>query len=207
MLVRRSSRRGFVVVVVALALIFFVGFAAVALDGGVLYDLQKSAQSAADAAALAAATDLYNGKSNSTATTDAQTVAADLGFLSSQVTVNIPPLSGTYTNQSGYAEVIVSPSQNRYFSAVLGTGPITVQGRAVAVGALAPFANGIIVLDPNHSNALTTTNSANIVVTNGSIIVDSNDSNGGTATNTGYVQAPTMSFSGNPGYNPSSNSR
>src|SRR5438105_3389553 len=55
-----SQRRpGKVVVLVALLLTGLVGVAAIAVDGGLLQDERRRAQAAADAAAMAAAEDLY----------------------------------------------------------------------------------------------------------------------------------------------------
>src|SRR5262249_26572927 len=54
-----KRRRGIVAVLVAVSLIGLVGIVAIALDGGVLQDNKRRVQSAADAAALAAATVLY----------------------------------------------------------------------------------------------------------------------------------------------------
>src|SRR5207247_859405 len=75
----------------------------------------------ARAAALAvAAADGYTGASNST------------------VTVNIPPKSGEYRGQNGYAEVIISTKVSRSFSSVFGAAPVSVTSRAVAAGTFVP---------------------------------------------------------------------
>src|SRR6188472_4484966 len=54
-----EKRRGAVAVQVAISLLAIMGVVALALDGGLLRDNKRQVQSAADAAALAAATDLY----------------------------------------------------------------------------------------------------------------------------------------------------
>jgi Flp pilus assembly protein TadG len=59
-MVHASKRRsGAVIVLVALCLIAMLGIVAISLDGGFLLDQRRRLQSAADAAALAAAIDLY----------------------------------------------------------------------------------------------------------------------------------------------------
>ena len=52
-------RTGTVIVVVAVCLIGILAFVALALDGGMLLDKRRQAQCASDAAALAAANDMY----------------------------------------------------------------------------------------------------------------------------------------------------
>ena len=56
----RSQRRGAVAVWVAVSLVVLLGVAAISLDGGVLLAERRHAQSTADAAALAAASDMYH---------------------------------------------------------------------------------------------------------------------------------------------------
>src|SRR5262245_38367492 len=122
MLVRESLspavRRGKVVALVALCLIAIVGAVAIAADGGLLLDNRRRVQTAADMAALAAATDLFkNYQTNTGADPDgsasdkAYAAAAAEGFpkngSESTVTVNIPPTSGDHVGESGYVEVII----------------------------------------------------------------------------------------------------
>ena len=204
-------RIGVVAPTVALLLVVIVGVTAIALDGGMLLKDRREVRAAADAAALAAAIDLYQnydqnkGKDPSgTAATSAKDTAKDNGYADGvngvTVTVNIPPKSGPYSGQDGYAEVIITMQEDRYFSAIWGSGKIPVSGRAVAEGTKTPKANGIIVLDPKDSNTLTTTNTANITVQQANIVVDSNDSMGGSISNSGNIQAVELDFSGDPGY-------
>ena len=207
-------RVGIVAPTVALLMTVIVGVVAIAIDGGLLMMDRREVRSAADAAALAAAIDLYQnydqnkGKDPSgTAATSAKDTAQDNGYVDGvngvTVKVNIPPQSGTYVAQDGYAEVIITMQQQRFFSAIWGSAKIPVSGRAVAQGTKTPKANGIIVLDPAGSNDLTTTNTANIIVQHANIVVDSSDSKGGSISNSGNIQAVELDFSGNPGYNTS----
>ena len=55
----KSRRKGNVIVLTVVSLVAVIGFAAVALDGGLLQYNRRFAQAVADAAALAAADDLY----------------------------------------------------------------------------------------------------------------------------------------------------
>jgi hypothetical protein len=169
---------------------------------------RRQAQRAADSAALAAAVDLFtkfnknNGVDTSgTAKQSALTTAAANGYtndgVSSTVTVNIPPKSGEFVGQKGYAEVLISYNQSRFFSAIWGSGALKVAARAVARGTYTPANPGILILDPTDNNTLDVTASGNVTVTGGgSIIVDSKSPNGGaTCTNTGNIVADTIDLS------------
>lgn len=62
-----KKRRGTVAVIVALSLVAVLSVVALALDGGILYEDRRDIQAAADAAALAAADDLFNNYGSTTA--------------------------------------------------------------------------------------------------------------------------------------------
>src|SRR5262245_35726390 len=132
-------RKANVAVLTAVCLTALIAIVAIALDGGVLLDDSKRVQSAADASAMAAAEDLflhwqtYTGADTlGTAKAAATRLAAENGY--PNVTVNIPPASGYYAGQAGYAEVIISYSQPRYFSSLFGSADLPVVARAVAQG-------------------------------------------------------------------------
>jgi hypothetical protein len=208
------SRRGVVAVVVALCLTVLVGVIAIVIDGGLLQDDRRSVQAAADAAALAAADDLYlnyptkNGlDSGGSAAKAAYSTATANGFTNDHavatVTVNIPPASGKFTGQAGYAEVIITYNQPRYFSNIFGVGAVPVSARAVARGQWVPQNNGVIVLDPTASGSLSANGNGDTFVKNSSIIVDSNSSTAATTVGNSYVADPNRPIDitgANPGY-------
>jgi Flp pilus assembly protein TadG len=209
--VRGRRRRGIVAPLVALCLVGLLGVVAIVVDGGLLLANRRKARAVADAAALAAAIDLYtnyatnNGLDPSgTAVASAKATAADNGVKNgaagATVVINIPPKSGPSQGSPGFAEAIITIQQPRYFSSIFGSGNLSIAARAVARGTLAPKADGIIVLAPTGSNDLMTSNSANITVKNGSIIVNSSDPKGGTISNTGNISANALYFTGSPGY-------
>src|SRR5947209_2037375 len=72
----RSRRRGMAAVQVALTLTALLGIAAIALDGGILLAERRHVQAAADAAALAGATDLFANFSTNQGTDPSGTAAA-----------------------------------------------------------------------------------------------------------------------------------
>jgi hypothetical protein len=193
----------------AVSIVPLLGIAAIALDGGLLLSDRRGAQRAADAAALAAAVDLFNNYTtnkgvdvNGTAAKSAITTAAANGFpnngTTSTVTVHIPPKSGGFASDpGGYAEVVISYNESRYFSRIWGSSNIPVTARAVAHGEFTPANPGVLVLDPTDNNTLDVTASGNVTVTgHGSINVNSKSANGGaTMTNTGNIVADNINLS------------
>jgi Flp pilus assembly protein TadG len=202
---RNRTRRGAIVVLVAFCLAAILAFVAIAIDGGSLLEERRQAQATADAAALAAAENLFANypknkglDAGGNAAAAAQAVAAANGFNNdgtrSIVTVRTSPL--TYLggpNQGlplpkGYVEVTVQYNQPRYFSSVIGTGTIPVQARAVGRGNWEPAFVGIHVLDLYAKAALNSVGGSSATVTGGAkVIVNSNDpeaaiTNGGTVT-------------------------
>jgi uncharacterized membrane protein len=169
---KSEKRRGAIAVLVAISLVAIVGVVAIALDGGLLLDNHRQVQSAADAAALAAADDLFsnyitnNGLDPSgTAKVSALSTASANGYsndgVTSVVTVNIPPKSGNFVGKAGYAEVIIQFNQKRNFSSIFGSGSLPVKARAVARGN--PGNIGILILDPHLQGALEIRGNVNIL--------------------------------------------
>jgi hypothetical protein len=107
------------------------------------------------------------------ANTAATNSAATNGF--PNPTVNIPPKTGPWANQPGFAEVIIHYQQNRYFSAVWDTSNLSVQARAVGQGYWGGSGDGIYVLDPSQKSAFgASSNNVGFTLTgNAAVIVDS----------------------------------
>src|SRR5947209_6052673 len=165
----RKARKGTVLLLVTVCLSGMLGFAALAIDGGVLLDDRQRVQSAADAAALAAADQLflnwqsYNGLDVDLSAKHAA-VASAKGNGFPNATVNIPPLAGSFAGKAGYAEVIVQYTQKRFFSSIFGSTGVDVRGRAVAQGRWAAAKIGVLVLNPTAGGAATTTGGASVGV-------------------------------------------
>jgi hypothetical protein len=173
---KMQSRKGAVVILVAVLLVALIGMLALVLDGGLLQDDRRGAQAAADAAALAAATELFKNYTLITPTTNpplwdpsgaaesaAQNSATTNGFpnnnTTSTVDVHIPPTSGPFAGQKGCAEVIVTFYQKRYFSTIWGSTQIPVKARAVARARYGGTGAGIVILDPTADHSLDATGS------------------------------------------------
>ncbi len=196
-----GRRQGVVAVYVAVALVALMGILALGLDGGLMQDNRRRAQAAADAAALAGATEQFSNypailTSISTpgaavmdpggaAATAAMTSASRHGYANdgteSTVTVNVPPSTGPFApaNQSpaelsrvaGYIEVVITYNQPRYFSSIWGRSRIPVAARAVARGRWGGSGNGVIVLNPSASYALDASGQGRVRLTGGAAMV------------------------------------
>jgi Flp pilus assembly protein TadG len=205
--IANTRRRGTVAVLVATSLVLMMGATALVLDGGLILADRRRAQAAADAAALAASYSLYSNQAsengldpNHKARDAARAMASANGFAhdgaSTVVTVNVPPTTGPFVGQAGYAEVVVAFKRPRIFSALWGRGTMGVTGRAVARATLGPYSPAsIILLDPSASASLSAAGSARVVAATG-IQVNSSSPSAAKATNSGSVTAPTINIVG-----------
>ena len=204
-----GRRLGAVAVMMAVTMALLLSIVAISLDGGTLLAERRHAQATADAAALAAASELYknawsvsvlNFDPNGTAAQSALDLAKANGYANdgatSTVTVNIPPKSGPYVGITGYAEVIVEYNVTRSFSNIFTSGPIKVRARAVALGAPIAADVGILVLDPTGKSAFNANGSGGATVTGTPIIVDSNNADAAIAGGGGAVSAPEIDITG-----------
>jgi hypothetical protein len=181
---RRKSQGGQAVIFVAVALPLLCGVLGLAFDIGFFEFMQRNAQTAADAGALAGAIDLPYG----TAATGATAGTAANGFTNGSggvtVTVNNPPATGPHAGGTcggsspslncNFVEVIVSQPEPTFFLKMLGIGPsATVAARAVATSVQGDC---VFALSPTASSALNITLGW-LNLPNCAIIVDSSSSN------------------------------
>lgn len=118
---RATDERGVVLVMVAILMVVILGAAALAVDLGSFYKAQRQAQSAADAAALAAAQVLPSATAASTTGT-------------SYVTQNYPGATATVSVNTtvNQATVTVNANTPSFFGKALGLTKEKVTARAVA---------------------------------------------------------------------------
>lgn len=205
---KSHKRLGAVALTVAFSLTLLLGYAAISVEGGSLHEQKRRAQATADAAAMAAASILYEnypakqGKDPSgTATQAAFDYAAKNGYANdgslTSVIVNLPPSSGPYQGKDGFVEVIVTYYQDRSFSRVFGSQKIPVRARAVARGAwVAPNA-GVIVLDYTGKGALSAQGNGAFTESGAPVIVNSNSASAVVDTGNGKLIAPEFRITGN----------
>lgn len=203
MIPRRHAGRlrpGATLVKVMVLLPVIVGVAALCLDGGRMMDERRSVQGVADAAALAAANELYSSYSSAhgldpsgTARTAAIQVAVANGYPATAVTVNIPPASGQFAGQAGYVEVLLDSSVTTSFGRVFTNSDCPVSARSVARGE--PLKIGIILLRPTGAGAFN--NSAAVfTILNKPLVVNSNDPAAFTSTGLAMLSLSRMDVTG-----------
>src|SRR5579862_4938243 len=157
---RQSRERGQALVTVVLALAVLLGFCGLAIDMGMLRFQKRIQQTAADAAALAGASNIGFGS----VTAGAQSAAAANGFTDNTggvlssctssgaavgnvcVVVNNPPSTGPQTGNSNYVEALVSVVQPTYFMKVFNVNSTPVTARAVAAKLSATNADCLYLL-------------------------------------------------------------
>jgi hypothetical protein len=126
------GQRGTVAALVAASGTVLIGFAGLAVEGGSWYLAMRKASTAADLAAMAGAAARDQGNPASAVALDS---AARNGFSNGgriEVTVNNPPLSGTYAGNAAAVEVIITQTQTMSLSRLFLASAPTVRSRAVA---------------------------------------------------------------------------
>jgi len=213
-----KSERGQALIIFALAAIGIFGIVGLAIDGSAKFSDRRHAQNAADSAALAAALAKANaldaGLSNSPAEcpptsglpsdvcaaviTAALNLANENGYdnsSSKQVDVYSPPISGYYTGDPSYVQVIIDSDVNTTFSRVVGIDQthnlveavaMTKEGGALGNGAM------IIAYDPDPScssgvgsggGSVDVSGNSTITLSGGGIFLNSDETCGYSAPN------------------------
>jgi hypothetical protein len=135
---RQNNEDGQTLIIVAIGLTAILGFMALATDVGIQFRNRRLAQTAADASAMAGASQMLTSAIGTTLTTDINAVgeaaAAQNGFTngSGGATVYVgPPEDGPYAGNASYVEAIVTQSSPTIFMAILGRNAMTVSAEAV----------------------------------------------------------------------------
>jgi hypothetical protein len=162
-------------VLAALSMVVVLGGTGLALDVAQATVDHRSAQVAADAAALAGAQQLPGLASSaiSAATTQATLNGYTHGGAVT-VTVHSPPTSGTHSGDPNSVEVVITEQVETRFVRALNINVVPVQVRAVATTFAGPVPCGLYVLNPTISGALNNVGNANTTVNGGCIQVNSN---------------------------------
>ena len=167
---RHSSRKeadGQILVIFAGGLLLFLAILALVIDIGLVINLRRQEQNAADPAALAAARYVPNGTAGvPDMWTAACFYASQNGFIptrsdnatscvtgqtpdGSVLTVFYPPSknAGGYAGNAGHVEVVLTRPHQSYFARVVGLPTFTVTSSAVAANMLGPAgASSLIAL-------------------------------------------------------------
>jgi Flp pilus assembly protein TadG len=147
---KRNNESGQALVFTAVAMVALIGFLGLAVDMGTLRYEKRLQQSAADAAAIAGASNLAASESSSGIEAGAVAAAASNSFSAASastgcppaapaaavgsvaVTVNNPPCSGPHNTDLKYVEAYVSVVQPTFFMRIFGVNSETITARAVA---------------------------------------------------------------------------
>jgi hypothetical protein len=148
MLEKKRSESGQVMVLLILAIVGLVGFAALALDGGMLYSERRHAQGAADAAALAAAFAKVKGTNLHSAALDrllsnkypvtygpCTPAGPDCTHgVGTQWSIEIsnPPRSGEYMGDANFIQVFITSEIQPALAHLVYPGPLVTTVEAVA---------------------------------------------------------------------------
>lgn len=179
--VRRAlarAERGQAIVLVMLVFVGLLGAIGLAVDGGRLYSDRRSAQNAADNAALAGAFALCN---SANVVNAAVASATQNGYTASPpnvvVTVSNPPTTGPHTGDNEYVEVNIRAQSQLTFGRLVYSGTLESSGRAVARctsgGGTIGGGNGLIALNPSQDRTIELAPSGCIKVNGGGIFVNS----------------------------------
>ena len=174
---KHRGERGQFLVLFVLALVVMLGFVALTIDVGLAFQERRNAQNGADAAALAAAEDLRDGKGTAVAVATAQSYLAAHGYQSPDdtVTINIPPASGNHAGDPSYVEVIVQTEEPPVFRAPLTSMIWTISGRGVATFESGGGANAaILTLNETACKSFDASGTAGLSIdNNGGIVANS----------------------------------
>lgn len=130
---RSTASDGQVVIILAIAMFALIGFVALSIDTGFLMAERRQAQSAADAGALAAATDVLRNKSLDVVQNAGKAYGAENAEVTAgEVVINWPPASGEYAGNKKYVEAIVTKDVDKFFIGAVYDGDWKVTARAVA---------------------------------------------------------------------------
>jgi Flp pilus assembly protein TadG len=172
---RNRKEAGQALILTALALVVLMGFAGLAIDMGVMRYDKRLQQTAADAAAIAGASNQSFGESIAGVAAGAQDAATRVGYTDNGggqvsnctgaavgticVEANNPPKTGPHgcnggTCDSNYVEALVAVVHPTYFMKILGINKETITARAVAASLGGGDGNGCLyTLNPPSSGA------------------------------------------------------
>jgi hypothetical protein len=179
----RRRQKGYVLFTMAATSIVICAFAGLVVDLGYAEFVRREAQTAADAGAKSAAFQIKNGHTDSIAAAAKQDTANN-GFTDGSggvtVTMNHPPLTGNYTGNNSYVEVIVTKSLSTSFMSIVGAPTVNISTRGVGGSG---GGGCVYALDPTAQDAIIASGSASL--STGCGIVDESDNSKGLETSGG----------------------
>ena len=205
-----SSEKGQALIVIALAAVALFGFAALAIDGSMVFSDRRHAQNAADTAALDAALSKTRGGSWQQEGLDRATSNGynDNGT-SNEVDIYNPPIDGNYAGDIEFVQVKITSHVDTFFARVIGFEQVTNKVEAVArsvPSTSSPMFDGhaVVGLAPHECKAIMYQGNANTTVEGGGIFVNSDCATSAFFNNSSSAQltAPCLNAVGGINYNP-----
>jgi len=195
---KKSSRSllgknsGQILIVTAALLVVLIAFLGLATDVGYLRFMKRESQKAADAGAIAGASEvLHGGNVTATARYDTALNGFTQGKNGVNVEVNNPPLSGPNTGKAAYVEVIVHQTDvPLLFMKIGGQNLGTVSSRAVA--ALTSGTNCVYALRPDSVGIKMSPGGGYEVEINCGVIVNSDTTNSAVNPNGNTLRASSL---------------
>ncbi len=211
----QNKTKGQALILIAVAMAVLIGMTALAVDGGSAYLDRRSAQNAADTAALAAAFAIANNDPNWRQA--ALNSTAQNGYANGSANVEVYKCNetgascGQYQGNAEYIQVIITSTRSTFFGGLFGQNQITnrvqaiVRARAAQQGAMVN-GNAVVALAPHECRAITFQGNASMTLQNGGIFVNSDCSNQAffNQSAAGDLYAPSLEAVGGVTYNPSS---
>ena len=157
------SQRGQTLIMVAALLPLILGITGLAVDVGLLYHHKRRMQSAADAAALGGANEMWRNRTGTIVSLGRSQAAAN-GFTHAGTTVvNVyhPPVSGFYIGNNRYVEATITQPTPTWFMQLFGWTDVNVTARAVA-GAGANGQHCIYALEESEPDGFRMDSSARV---------------------------------------------
>ena len=185
---KNSNRRGAVLLLIAISMIALMGIMVMALDGGLLQRQRRIAQLAADAAAKAAAIEIYRDRTDSVVAS-AVSEATRNGFtngVGGRVVIVTYPSTEPGFSGNQYVQVQVRDTVRTIFASILGRPRVPVNARSVG-GVTGTTQSCITALDADDRNALIVQSQGHLNVDGCNISVNSNNTKAVCVTSSGQI--------------------
>jgi len=173
------KEHGQALVIIAIAAIALFGFAALAIDGSMVFADRRHAQNAADTSALdAALAKTRGGPWESEGLGRANSNSYNNNGTTNFVYVYSPPIDGKYVGDSQYVQVKITSIVSTRFARVIGVSQITNKVEAVArsvPSTISPMfaGNAVVSLAPSECRAMTLQGNTTTRVIGSGIFVNS----------------------------------
>ena len=197
-----SSEKGQALIIITFAAIALFGFAALAIDGSMVFSDKRHAQNAADTAALDAALSKTRGGSW---TQEGLDRASSNGYndngTSNDVEVYNPPIDGYYAGNNEYVQVKITSHVNMVFARVIGFQQLTNRVEAVArsvpgANSTMVFGHAVVSLSPDECDATWNHGNAEVEVIGGGIFTNSDCNEAFRQNGSGTLTAPSITVVG-----------